>query len=159
MCCLIRRPRSTQSNAPTRYAEHRRPSRLRPNTPLHRLQLATIAAYVIFAVVTVAALRTLTVRNHDRTVQTWPTTIATILDTRTVPVGWWHSTFGSKLAYDVQVLVRYSSGSSPTQRWVTVQQQPRTKADAQLERFRWKGQTCPLFWNPVNPDEVVVDIR
>ncbi len=132
--------------------------KLRPRTAADRHQLSKLAVYLLGATLAIAAMYEINAYNHDRIVQTWPNANAKILDARIVHVGWWHSRYGSKLAYDVQVLVSYSAEGAAREKWTTVHQQPRTSEDANLEIFRWKGQTCLVHWNPTNPEEVIADI-
>lgn len=133
-------------------------TKVRPKNRSDRRLLMFLGASVISIVVFVATDIFL-IHRHRQDIETnWQSSTATIEDVRFQPAIQVESNRGGAMLYDVQVLAQYSLDGTVQKKWITVQQPPRGIAEAKLEAFRWKGQTCFVRWKPNSPDQVIADV-
>jgi len=89
----------------------------------------------------------------------WANAAARIEDTRTRLVRQSDSKYGGRMLYQVEVLAAFSMNGSHQERWIPVEQAPKTLTSAQFEEAQWKGSKCVVRWNPSNPREMAVELR
>ena len=89
----------------------------------------------------------------------WANAAARIEDTRTRLVSQSDSKYGGRMLYQVEVLVAFSVNGSHQERWIPVEQAPKTLTSAQFEEAQWKSSKCVVRWNPSNPREMAVELH
>jgi hypothetical protein len=132
--------------------------KIRPQNRRDRRSLLITLGYLLLAVVCVAGLFYLKQKSAEDRERNWISAVATIEDVRTHAAGQVNSQRGGAMFYDVQIFAKYSVDGTAQQQWITVQQQPKPLADAQLEAFRWKGKTCFVRWKQSDPEHVYAEV-
>ena len=84
--------------------------------------------------------------------------MATIEDVQPQIVEQVNGVKGGVMLYEVAILASYRSDEGEQRRWITVNQQPETLDEAELQAFRWKGQQCVVRWKLLQPDQVIVEV-
>ena len=122
-------------------------------------QLLGIFGVVLGTILAACALLYIKQRAQLDREQSWSTAAATIRDTRTRLVSRTDSMYGGHMLYEVQVLATFSMNGSHQERWITVQQAPKTLSSAQFEESHWKGSQCIVRWKPSDPREIAIEVR
>jgi hypothetical protein len=130
-----------------------------PRTRSDWNELLGIIGVVFGAILVVAGLLYLRHRTQLTREQGWSSAVATIEDTRTTLVSKVDSKYGGSMLYEVQVFAAFSVNGSQQERWITVEQPPKTLPSAQFEQAHWKGTHCIVRWNPSDPKEIVVELH
>jgi len=89
----------------------------------------------------------------------WANAAGTVEDTRTRLVSQSDSKYGGRMLYQVEVLAAFSVNGSHQERWIPVEQTPKTLTSTQYEQAQWKGSKCVVRWNPSNPREMAVELH
>jgi hypothetical protein len=130
-----------------------------PRTRSDWNQLLGLVGVVFAGILAVIGLFYLRQRTLSTREQTWSNAVAMIEDTRTTLVSRVDSKYGGRMLYDVQVLAVFSVNGSQQERWITVEQDPKTLASAQFEEARWKGTHCTVRWNRSDPRQIVAELH
>jgi hypothetical protein len=134
-------------------------AKLRPSSRTERRQLRVVGGYLALAVVVVAGIFFLKQKHRGDLDQNWKSATAVIEDVRPKLIEQVNSARGGTMLYEVAVLARYrSDDGEDRRRWITVEQQPKTLAEVELQAFRWKGQQCVVRWKPSRPDQVIAEV-
>jgi hypothetical protein len=113
-------------------------AKIRPkdNTDRHRIRV--VGSYLAFTVAFLALSTFFKHRHRENVQQTWQSATAVIEDVRTKEAVLVNSVVGGSMLYDVAVLAKYKTNSIVQERWITVEQMPRSLAEARMQAFRWK---------------------
>jgi hypothetical protein len=139
-------------------SENQHLKKMLPQTRKNRNQLIGIVGLLLGTSIAVIGLFYLKQRN-SMTQENWATAVATIEDTRTRLVGRTDSIYGGRMLYEVQVLAAFTVNGSHQERWISVEQPPKTLAGAQFEEAHWKSTQCIVRWNPSNPQQIAVELH
>jgi hypothetical protein len=91
--------------------------------------------------------------------QHWPSTTATIEQTRVQPIPGRPFEYGSHQLYEVDVLLTYNVANQPHHDWLPLSQPPQNLSAAQAQRTALPGKPCNLRWDPAHPDNVLAELR
>jgi hypothetical protein len=121
-------------------------------------QIRVVSAYI--AVVAMIVATTLFIKHiHRETIeQNWKCATATIEDVRPKVTEYINGERGGVILYEVSILARYVSNGAMHEQWITVEQPPVTRAEAELEAYRWKGQQCVVRWNSSEPGQMIAEV-
>jgi hypothetical protein len=133
--------------------------RTRPNNHKGRFQLLSTVGFILGGILVIAALVYFAQESREYREQNWDSAVATVIDTRTHLVAEVGGNFGGRLLYEVEVLASYSTNGSPHERWITVDQTPKTLDYAEFQERIWKGKQYFVRWNPSNPNQIVIDLH
>jgi hypothetical protein len=121
--------------------------------------LLVILGGIVLCGFCVVGLRYVKDRAQEDRERNWASAVATVEDVRWRPAMRVESNRGGEMLYDVDVLVKYSAGEKPEERWVKVEQTPKGLGAVRFEAFRWKGKECFVRWKAEKPDEVVAEVN
>ena len=85
--------------------------------------------------------------------------MATVEDVRGQVVDLGGTQFGGRALYSEHVLAAFSVGGTPQERWVTVEGSPKSLDEVTMDQRLWKGKQYTIRWNPVNPDQLAIDLH
>ena len=132
--------------------------KIRPGNHSDWRQLRVLSGYLALAAVFVAVIFFLKHRHREEVEQNWKCAMATIEDVQPKLVEQVNSARGGAMLYEVAILASYRSGEREQRRWIIVEQQPESLAEAELQVFRWKGQQCVVRWKASSPDQVIAEV-
>jgi hypothetical protein len=69
------------------------------------------------------------------------------------------SQYGGAMLYQVQVLASFPVNGSIEERWITVDQVPKSLDAIHFQEYRWKGGKYFVRWKPSDPDRIVIEIH
>jgi hypothetical protein len=133
-------------------------ARVRPREGTDRNQILIILAFLGIGIAGAAGLRTLLHHSHVYRQQHWYSSEATVKDVQPKLLQIVDSRYGGYTLYQAEVLASFSIGGVPQQRWIGVQQQPRTKEVIEAEGRFWRGKQYVVRWNPANPNQMIVEL-
>jgi hypothetical protein len=132
---------------------------IRPQTKKERNQLLFIAGLILVGIFGAVALVYAGRLSQEYKEQNWYSAIATIKDTRTQLVSEVNGLYGGAMLYDVQVLAAFSANGSPQERWITIDQSPKSLDYAKFQGRVWKGKQYFVRWKPSDPNWIVIDLH
>ena len=132
--------------------------KVRPKKRSDWHQIRVLCGYLSLIVLFIAAIFFLKYSHRKDLEQNWESASAIIEDVRPKVVANINSVRGGAMLYEVSVLVSYDLQGTHRERWVTVEQQPKSFAEAELQAFRWKGKQCVVRWKLSNPDQVTAEV-
>ena len=130
---------------------------IRPKSREDRWSLLRLGIYFAGIVFIVIGLLYLKKIDRERREAEWNSVTATIEDARPKLVTQSFSERGGAMLYSVEVLAKYPKDGVMEEQWITVAHPSKLLADAQLDAFRWKGQSCTVRWKLSDPTHVVAD--
>jgi hypothetical protein len=132
--------------------------KIRPSSHSDWHRIRVLGGYLALIAVFVTVIFFLKHRHREDVEQNWKCSMATIEDVQPKVVGQVNSARGGAMLYEVAILVRYRSGDTDQRRWITVEQQPVSLSEAELQAYRWKGQQCVVRWKASSPDQVIAEV-
>lgn len=134
-------------------------NRIRPRNRPSRSQFFAIAGFVIVAIAGVGGLIYARYKTQQYREQNWDSAIATVEDVRPKLVGQINTQYGGAMLYDVEVLARFPEGSAMQERWIAVEQSPRSLDSVHFQKRMWMGRSYFVRWNPSNPDRIEIELH
>lgn len=129
--------------------------RVLPNKRNDWRKLTILASFLL---ITLLAVVVILIHKHsfqEYIEQTWASSIGTVEDARITPM----TNSGRVMTYQVEVLMTYPINGVSQQRWVHIEQQPKSHIEAELQIFRWRGNKCVVRWNPSHPEQVIAELN
>jgi hypothetical protein len=133
--------------------------RVRPRSRAARRQFPTIGGLLALGVAVAACFAYLRYRTQQYREENWYSAIATVKDVRTKLVSETGSQYGGAMLYQVQVLASFPVNGSIEERWITVDQVPKSLDAIHFQEYRWKGGKYFVRWKPSDPDRIVIEIH
>jgi len=133
--------------------------RIRPKDRKQRRQLTSIVGFALIGVLGAGTLGYLVRKSREYREQNWASADATIEDSRPQLIGQVNGQAGGEMLYEVKVLAAFSVHGNPQERWITVDQQPKSLDYATFQRRIWKGKHSFVRWKPSNPNQIVIDLH
>jgi hypothetical protein len=121
-------------------------------------QIRVLGGYLSLMGLFIAAVVVSKYIHHKDLEHNWQSATAIIEDVRPKIIARIDSDRGGAMLYEVSVLVSYNLQGAKQERWVTVEQQPKSLAEAELQGYRWKGKEYLVRWKVSNPDHVIAEI-
>jgi hypothetical protein len=133
--------------------------RIRPKGRNQRRQLTSILGYALIGVLGAGTLGYLVRKSRDYREQNWASADATIEDSRPQLIGQVNGQAGGEMLYEVKVLAAFPMNGKLQERWITVDQQPKSWDYATFEGRIWKSKHSVVRWKPSNPNQIVIDLH
>jgi hypothetical protein len=133
--------------------------RIRPKDRASKKQLLGIVGFVIIGIASAGGLVYARYRTQQYREQNWDSAIATVEDVRPKLVGQIDSKYGGAMLYDVEVLARFSVGGDTQERWITVEQTPRSLDSVHFQKLTWTGKTYFVRWKPSDPHRIEIEVH
>jgi hypothetical protein len=133
-------------------------AKLRPRRASEWHQVQVICGYLALIAVFITVIFFFKSRHRADMEQNWQSAIATIEDVQPKLVAQVNTARGGAMLYESVILAKYSADGAVQKRWITVEQQPESLGDVQLQAFRWKGKQCVVRWRPSDRSQVIAEI-
>jgi hypothetical protein len=132
--------------------------KIRPSSRSDWHQIRVLSGYLALVAVFVAVIFFFKHRHREDVEQHWKCAMAKIEDVQPKLVEQVNTARGGAMLYEVAILASYRSEEGEQRRWIIVEQQPESLAEAELQVFRWKGQQCVVRWKSSSPDQIIAEV-
>jgi hypothetical protein len=133
--------------------------RIQPKDRASKKQLLGIIGFVIIGIAGAGGLVYARYRTQQYREQNWDSAIATVEDVRPKLVGQINGQYGGAMLYDVEVLARFSVGNYTQERWITVEQTPRSLDSVHFQERMWRGKSYFVRWKPPDPQRIEIEVH
>ena len=133
--------------------------KIRPRSRAARNQLLAITGFCLLAGGALAIIIYSKHSTQQYREQNWNSAVASVEGFRTSLVGQENGQAGGGMIYDVEVLAKFAVDGSPQERWIKVDQPPKSLDSLDFQERIWKGKSYFVRWKPSNPNQIIIELH